>query len=91
MWSILCCTAEIHGIHAVLRDDFDSNIQGALDANIWCVYVRPLMHLFFKKMITLSFSFSGPTVVTVRLGSSVVCSCMVKQSLSAKSLGTENW
>ncbi|KAF5889523.1 reelin isoform X2, partial [Clarias magur] len=27
--------AEINGIHAVLRDDFDSNLQGALDANIW--------------------------------------------------------
>ncbi|XP_062860161.1 reelin [Trichomycterus rosablanca] len=27
--------AEIHGIHAVLRDDFDSNEEGELDPNIW--------------------------------------------------------
>ncbi|KAL6479145.1 hypothetical protein MHYP_G00125780 [Metynnis hypsauchen] len=27
--------AEVHGNHAVLRDDFDSNLQGELDLNIW--------------------------------------------------------
>ncbi|XP_064807239.1 reelin-like isoform X2 [Oncorhynchus masou masou] len=27
--------AEIHGNHAVLRDDFDSNLQGELDPRIW--------------------------------------------------------
>nr|XP_023990380.1 reelin-like [Salvelinus alpinus] len=27
--------AEIHGNHAVLRDDFDSNLQGELDLRIW--------------------------------------------------------
>lgn len=36
MWCpVLFCTAEIHGIHAVLREDFDSNLQGVLDDNIW--------------------------------------------------------
>lgn len=36
---VVDCTfvVELHGKHAVLRDDFDSNMQGELDPNLWYV------------------------------------------------------
>lgn len=36
-FGVCVLTVELHGKHAVLRDDFDSNKQGELDPNIWWV------------------------------------------------------
>lgn len=43
---VYVCAVELHGKHAVLRDDFDSNLQGELDPNIW--YVKKLQFLWLS-------------------------------------------
>ena len=34
---VCVCTAGVDGNHAVLRDDFDSNLDGELDTSIWYI------------------------------------------------------
>ncbi|XP_058243950.1 reelin isoform X2 [Hemibagrus wyckioides] len=67
--------AEIHGIHAVLRDDFDSNLQGALDANIWsncsnCEVGEQCGMLMYGKAITFCEPFGERELITVALNTS---------------------
>ncbi|KAM9481369.1 reelin [Clarias gariepinus] len=67
--------AEINGIHAVLRDDFDSNLHGALDANIWsncsnCEVGEQCGVLLFSKAVTFCKPFGKRELVTVALNTS---------------------
>ncbi|XP_026788519.2 reelin isoform X1 [Pangasianodon hypophthalmus] len=67
--------AEIHGIHAVLRDDFDSNRQGALDANIWsncsnCEVGEQCGVLLYGKAVTFCEPFGERELITVALNTS---------------------
>ncbi|MCI4379295.1 hypothetical protein PGIGA_G00226400 [Pangasianodon gigas] len=67
--------AEIHGIHAVLRDDFDSNLQGALDASIWsncsnCEVGEQCGVLLYGKAVTFCEPFGERELITVALNTS---------------------
>lgn len=48
---------ELHGKHAVLRDDFDSNKQGELDPNIWWVEKVTASHVILDNVFPVS---AGP-------------------------------
>ncbi|XP_072551813.1 reelin-like isoform X2 [Salminus brasiliensis] len=67
--------AEVHGNHAVLRDDFDSNLQGELDLNIWsdcsnCVVGEQCGVLLHGKAVTFCEPFGKRELTTVALNTS---------------------
>ncbi|MEQ2266819.1 hypothetical protein XENORESO_019338, partial [Xenotaenia resolanae] len=66
---------ELHAKHAVLRDDFDSNIQGDLDPNIWsecsnCEVGEQCGVLMHGRAVTFCEHFGVRELTTVPLNTS---------------------
>ncbi|MED6232504.1 hypothetical protein ATANTOWER_031377, partial [Ataeniobius toweri] len=66
---------ELHAKHAVLRDDFDSNIQGDLDPNIWsecsnCEVGEQCGVLMHGRAVTFCEHFGERELTTVPLNTS---------------------
>ncbi|XP_068578627.1 reelin-like isoform X1 [Cebidichthys violaceus] len=66
---------ELHGKHAVLRDDFDSNLQGELDPSIWsecsnCEVGEQCGVLMHGRAVTFCEPFGERELTTVPLNTS---------------------